>query len=433
MPAIVEKGPFTQPAYPTEPIIDLNDLDLYLDGPPHAAFARMRKEAPIYWQDEHRTSWEPGYWAITRYADIVHISKNPQLFSSAKGINITLGDPDVMNPQVVNALIGGMIGMDAPQHMAYRRICVPSFTPKAITGFEPRIRARVNDLIDQVALSGECDFVTTLAETLPIWTLAELLGAPQADLPLIIDWTNKLTGQSDPEFNPNAGGPNEVVQTFFQLFTYGRALLEARRQEPREDLCSIVANATIEGAELAPGALDGFFLLMVIAGNETTRNTISGGLWELTRNPEQYAKLRANPALLPNAVEEMLRIVSPVMHMRRTVTEDTELGGQKMRAGDKVVLWYGSANRDEEIFPDGDRFDIERKNASSHLAFGIGPHFCLGSRLGQVQIRIMFEELLKRLPDIRAVKPPQRMRTNFISGIKHLDVAFTPERRAANG
>ncbi|HVJ53039.1 MAG TPA: cytochrome P450 [Aliidongia sp.] len=431
MPAIVEKGPFTRPVYPTAPIVDLNNLDIYLDGPPHAAFKRMRHQAPIYWQDEHRTSWEPGYWAITRYADIVQISKNPQIFSSAKGINITLGDPEVMNPQVVNALIGGMIGTDAPQHMAYRRICVPSFTPKAIAGFEPRIRARVNELIDRVAADGHCDFVTALAELLPIWTLAELLGAPQRDLPRIIGWTNRLTGQGDPEFNPNAEGQQEVVKVFFDLFSYGRALLEERRRAPREDLCSIVANATIDGAELPPGALDGFFLLLVIAGNETTRNTISGGLWELTRNPDQYAKLRANPALLSNAVEEMLRMVSPVMHMRRTVTEDTELGGQKMRAGDKVVMWYGSANRDEDVFPDGDRFDIERKNASEHLAFGIGPHFCLGSRLGQVQIRIMFEELLRRLPDIRAIEPPQRMRSNFIAGIKHLEAAFTPVRPTA--
>ncbi len=423
MPAIVEKGPFTEPAYPTAPIVDLNDLDVFLDGPPHSAFARMRREAPVYWQDEHRLSWEPGYWAITRHRDIVEVSKNPQIYSSAKGINITLGDPEVMNPQVVNALVGGMIGMDSPQHMAYRRICVPSFTPKAIASFEPRVRARVNDLIDAVAAKGECDFVTTLAEQLPIWTLAEILGAPQQDLPRLIDWTNKLTGQNDPEFNPTAGS---TIQTFFELFTYGRALLEARRLEPRDDLCSIVANATIEGAELAPGALDGFFLLLVIAGNETTRNTISGGLWELTRNPDQFAKLRANPALLPNAVEEMLRIVSPVMHMRRTVTTDTELSGQKLKAGDKVVMWYGSANRDEDVFPDGDRFDIERKNASDHLAFGVGPHFCLGSRLGQLQIRIMFEELLKRLPDIHAAAPPERMRNNFINGIKHLQATFTP-------
>jgi linalool 8-monooxygenase len=427
MPAIVEKGPFTKPVYPTEAIVDLNDLDVFLAGPPHAAFKRLRREAPVYWQDENQTSWEPGYWAITKYEDVVHISKNPQIFSSAKGINITLGDPDVVNPQVVNALIGGMIGMDAPQHMAYRRIAVPAFTPKAVAGFEPRIRARVNELIDAVAARGECDFVTTLAEQLPLWTLAELLGAPQADVPRLMDWTNRLTGQADPEFNPTGATSSDMFPVFMDLFSYGRQMMEDRRRAPREDLCSVVANATFEGEDLPPGTLDGFFLLMVIAGNETTRNTISGGLLELSRNPAQYDKLRANPSLLPNAVEEMLRIVSPVMHMRRTVTVDTEVRGQKMRAGDKVVMWYGSANRDEDVFPDGDRFDIERTNASNHLAFGIGPHFCLGSRLGQIQIRIMFEELLKRLPDIRAIGAPQRMRTNFIAGIKHLPVAFTPK------
>lgn len=423
----VPKGPFAPLAYPIGEIVDLTDLDLFLDGQPNAEFARLRREAPVYWNPE-KEPYEPGFWAITRYHDIVHVSKNPQIFSSGKaGILITLGDPSTMDLQTVRALLGGMIAMDAPQHLAYRRIVTPGFAPKALAALESQIRARVNELIDAIAERGACDMVTTLSEQLPIWTLARIMGAPDADLPRIIDWTNRLTGTNDPDFNAD---PSETFGVYMDLLSYGREMMEHRRKHPTEDITSLVANAKLDGADgLQPWALDGFFLLMVIAGNETTRNTISGGMEAFGKHPDQWAKLRSDPSLLPNAVEEMLRYVSPVVYMRRTALKDTRIRDQEIREGDKVVMWYGAANRDEEVFADGERFDITRPNAREHLAFGIGPHFCLGARLGQMQIQIMYEELLRRLPDIHPSGPARRMRTNFINGIKSLPVEFTPEKR----
>lgn len=422
----VEKGPRNRPVYDIGQILDLTDVALFADGQPWEAFRRMRNEAPVYWHDE-KEPWEPGFWCLTRYADVVEVSKNPKLFSSAKGGHlINFGDPRLTDPATIKALLGNMIAMDPPEHRTYRRMVSPSFTPRKIRKLEGRIRERVRNILDGIAAKGECDFVTEIAELLPLYTLAELLGVPEADRPKLVDWTNRLTGLNDPDY---AVTPEEATGTFMELFEYGRQLMAERRKHPTDDLMSAVANAEVEGAPVPEFALDGFFLLMVIAGNETTRNTISGGMIALTENPGERRRLLDDPSLLPNAVQEMLRWVTPVMYFRRTATEDTEIRGQRIAEGEKVTMWYGAANRDEEVFPDGDRFDVTRKNAEDHLSFGAGQHFCLGSHLGALQIRVMYEELLRRFPDMHATGEPRRMHSNFICGIKNLPVAYTPEKR----
>lgn len=424
---VVEKGPKNPPVYDIGQIVDLTDPDTFANGHPHDIYRRMRNEAPVYWHDE-KEPYEPGFWALTKHADVIAVSKNPRLFSSAKGGHlISFGDPSVADPETQKALLGNMIAMDPPEHMIYRKMVVPSFTPKAIAALEPMIRDRVTTLLDRVASKGECDFVVDLAEQLPLYTLVKMLGVPDEDMPKVIDWTNRLTGTQDPDYNQT---PEEAQRAFFELFEYGRKAMDERRANPTEDLLSVVANTKVEGAELPRHALDGFFLLMVIAGNETTRNTIAGGMLALTEWPDEKKKLIDEPGLIANGVEEMLRWVTPVIYFRRTATADCEIRGQQIAEGEKVTMWYGAANRDEDVFDRADVFDVTRKNAAQHLAFGAGQHFCLGSRLGQVQIRIMFEELLKRFPDIEITGEPRRMRSNFIAGIKTMRCAFTPERAA---
>lgn len=402
-------------------IIDLTDLDIFAEREPHEEFKRLRNEYPLYWNEEPDP--EPGFWAITKYEDIKYISTNPGLFSSAQGINISYDR--AVDPQVVNAVLGNMITMDPPMHVKYRRIANPFFTYAAIQKLEDRVKELTTQIIDDVAKKGECEFMTDVAARLPILVLCDLLGVPHSDHDKIFDWSNKLIGLEDPELNP--GGPEAGLPIFMELFQYGQRMIKDRRENPKKDLMTAMAMAEIDGKPVPPVLLDGFFLLLVIAGNETTRNTITGGMKALIENPDQRQKLLDNPELIPTAVEEILRWVSAVAYMRRTATEDTELRGQKIAKGDKLVMWYGAANRDEEAFENPDKFDVTR-DPNDHIAFGYGQHRCLGARLAQLQLRVMFTELLRRLPDMELNGPVSRLRTNFINGIKHMPVKYTPEK-----
>ena len=409
----------TKPIYDIGQICELDKWETFINGQPFDIFKRLREEAPIYWHEES-LDFEPGFWALSKHEDIVRVSKDPMTFSSAVGGHLmTMGDPEVVDPSAVAAIIGNMIGMDPPDHQIYRKMVAPSFTPKAIRTLEGDMRLKIRELLENVEGKGEFNFVTEISEQLPLWVLCEMMGIPESERPKIRDLVNNLTDASIQQDPNNAF---QIWVNYMELFKMGRDMIEERRKNPTDDLMSVVANTKIEGGELPPELLDGFFLLMVIAGNETTRNTLTGGLMALTDNPEEREKLLKDPALISNATDEMLRWVTSVIYFRRTATKDTNIRGQDIKAGDKVVMWYGSANRDEDIFKDGHLFRVDRENAKKHLAFGAGEHLCLGNRLGHMQIRILFEELLDRFPNIHSISDPVRIPSNFLAGISELKV-----------
>ena len=393
--------------------IQLSDPDLFVSGVPEGVFRRLRREAPVYWQSLPDGT---GYWALTRYEELVHVSQHPEIFSSAHGTNIedAQGGVELM-----------IVNMDAPRHTKLRSLISKGFTPKMVRAMEPHVREVTKAIIDDVARKGECDFVTDVAAELPLQVIAELIGIPLEERHDIFDWSNTMIGLEDPEYGHSM---EKVQQAATDMLSYAASLGRDRRQSPKDDLVSVLMESELDGEQLTDLEFNFFFLLLAVAGNETTRNLISGGMLALIEHPDQRARLMADPALLPTAVEEMLRWVTPVMYFRRTATQDTELRGQQIRAGDKVAMYYISANRDEDAFPNAGRFDAGR-DPNPHLAFGGGgPHFCLGASLARLEIRIMFEELLRRLPDIELAGPVSRLRSNFINGIKHIPVRFTPEK-----
>ncbi|HET9477161.1 MAG TPA: cytochrome P450 [Dehalococcoidia bacterium] len=397
--------------------VDIYDPDVYVRGVPHAAFRFLRREAPVYW---HPEPGGPGFWAITKYDDLVRISLDSATFSSARGTNIPDLPEDAL--RIIQMM---MVNMDPPKHTQYRRTVSKGFTPKVVRELEPRIRSVATGIIDRVAARGRCDFVTDIAAELPLQVIIELMGVPQEDRHQVLEWTNQMIGAEDSEY---AQMPAEGKLAAMQVFNYAHHIAAEREREPQDDIVTTLVNAEPGGERLTRPEFAAFFMLIAVAGNETTRNLISGAMRALIEHPEQRAKLQADPALIPVAVEEMLRWVTPVMHFRRTAARDAEIRGQKIREGEKVVIYYSSANRDEDVFPDGDVFDTAR-SPNDHVTFGGGgAHFCLGSNLAKLEIRVMFEELLRRLPDIELAAPVQRLRSNFINGIKHMPVQFTPER-----
>jgi cholest-4-en-3-one 26-monooxygenase len=316
-----------------------------------------------------------------------------------------------------------MLIMDPPQHTKLRLLVNKGFTPRMVGRLEEHIRDVTRSIVDDIAKRGECDFVVEVAAELPLQVIAEMMGVPDEDRHKIFDWSNRLIGSEDPEYNVSR---DEAIGAATEMFLYSSELAAEKRKRPGDDIISALLQAEVDGHILTDTEFNLFFQLLAVAGNETTRNLISHGMLALIDNPAEREKLMADRSLLPGAIEEMLRCASPVMYMRRTATSDFELRGQKIREGDKVALWYIAANRDEEVFEDPHRFDITRDNAN-YVAFGGGgPHFCLGANLAKLEIRVMFEALLDRLPDIELAGEPQRLRSNFINGIKHLPVQFTP-------
>ncbi|MCA9680217.1 MAG: cytochrome P450 [Kofleriaceae bacterium] len=395
--------------------VDVYDLDRYVEGVPHDAFRVLRAEAPVYFHPEPDGV---GFWAITKYADVVQISKDPYTFSSWRGgTNIKDYPPDSLD--IIRML---MLNMDPPQHNKFRRLTSTGFTPRMIARMEEYIRAAARKIVDDVAPLGACDFVTKIAAELPLVVICDIMGVPQEDRHLVFDWSNRLIGFDDPEFQTSLDDAQIAAS---ELWAYANQLAEERKGKGGKDLVSVLLDAEIDGEQLDEMEFDAFFLLLSVAGNETTRNLISGGMVALMEHPEQRARLLADPTLLPSAVEEMLRWVTPVIHFRRTATRDVELRGQPIKENDKVVLYYASANRDEEVFADGHRFDIGR-TPNDHIAFGIGQHSCLGLNLARLEIKVMFEELLRRMPDIEPAGPARRLRSNFINGVKELPVRYTP-------
>jgi cholest-4-en-3-one 26-monooxygenase len=395
--------------------IDLNDLDVFEDGVPYEWFRRLREEAPVRWQDE---SDGPGYWVVTKYEDIRHVSRNPLIFSSARGgTNIFDLPPDGLR-QIQSLLIN----MDPPQHVKYRRLVNTGFTPRNVATLEPRIRELCGKLIDQAAQGDECEFVGDLAAELPLQVICELMGVPFEDRRMLYELTNRLIGFDDPDFQTSADDGKVAAA---EMYAYAQKLAAERRANPADDLVTKLLDVEVEGKKLTEHEFNSFFLLLMIAGNETTRTATTHGLHLLMQHPEERQRLLADPSLLPSAVEEILRFESPLIHFRRTATQDTDIHGVSIRDGDKVTMWYPSANRDEDIFDDPDTFDVGRK-PNAHVAFGFGEHFCLGSNLARLELFVIFEELLRRFPDIELAGEPRRLRSNFINAIKYMPVRFRP-------
>jgi cholest-4-en-3-one 26-monooxygenase len=396
--------------------INLLDLDAFAArGFPHEAFATLRREAPVY---RHPEPNGPGFWVISKHADVIHVSKRPLIFSSMQGINVQL-----VPTEELTILQTMMLGMDPPWHSKYRRLVSGGFTPRTISLLEPHIRQISRELVDGITEKGECEFVREVAAELPLQVIAEFLGVPHEERSRIFQLSNRLIGFDDPEFQTS---PEDGKIAATEMWLFANELAAARRMNPRDDMVSLLLSAEVEGEKLSEMEFNNFFLLLAVAGNETTRNLISGGMLALLEHPRELRRLQSDLSLLPKAVEEMLRWVTPVVHFRRTATEDTVLRGQQIAAGDRVVMFYPSANRDEEVFSDPQRFDIAR-TPNDHLSFGIGEHFCLGSQLARLEIRIVFEELLRRLAEIELAGPVRRLRSNFISGIKSMPLRFSPD------
>jgi cholest-4-en-3-one 26-monooxygenase len=408
--------------------IDLTDMDRFKLAFPHEWFTYLRREAPVWFHPPtDEVGNERGFWVVTKYEDVVAVSRDWQTFSSEKAPAADKGGvmlPDIGPESGVGTM---MLMMDPPQHTRYRKIVSSAFTPRVVRLFEQQIRRRTAEIVDSVIERGEADFVTDIAAELPLQAIAEILGVPQDDRNKLFDWTNKMVGSSDPEY---VVPEDEFANVSVEMFTYANSLGQEKRDAPKDDIVTAIVNAAVEGEQLTEMEFDMFFMLLTVAGNETTRNAITHGMQAFFEHPDQWRVLRDDPSLLDSAAEEIVRWASPVIYFRRSVTRDTELRGHQMKAGDKITVWYPSANRDEDVFDAPFAFDVAR-DPNPHIGFGgRGPHFCLGSNLARLEIKVMFEELLRRVPDIAPAADPDRLRSNFINGIKHLPVTFTPGPRA---
>ncbi len=415
-------------ALPLLPEIDLLDLALSEKGDFPAALRVLRREDAVHWNPGN--SFFDGFWALTKYHDIRFVSRRPDLFSSANGISGARARDKTLFPGPPPGA-ASIIMMDPPRHVKLRRLVNKGFTPRAVDAMEPGIRRVANELLDELAHRGSFDFVVEVAAKLPLAVICGLLGLERSAWPVMFDLSNRLLGSGDPEYQsgvPDAarGTPEAQRETALgarvAIFQFFRDQLELRRRNPGDDIVSDLLESEVDGEKLTEFELLAFCLLLVVAGNETTRNAISGGMLALAEHPLERARLQANPTLIDSAVEEILRWTSPLHHMAREATEDVEIRGRKIRKGERVLLWYPSANRDEEIFPDPGRFDVTR-DPNEHLAFGIGEHFCLGAGFARKEVKVLFEELFRRFPEIDVSGPPERLRSNFIHGIKHLPVS----------
>lgn len=409
----------------TTELVDITNPDVYVEGVPHATFKRLRDEEPVSWWDEPEAS---GFWAVTRYEDVLSVSHQPHLFSSAKGIRL-----EEMTAEELAAR-KTMMEMDRPEHTAYRRLVQPPFLPRVVNTYQADLRELARQVLEGVQGRSEFDFVTEIARKLPMLMLGKMLGVPDEDGPWLVSMGDALIGNTDPEFTTH---PVDQVDTeafrlmpfrspsSYKLFEYAEKQAKQRYEQATDDLTSMLLLPKRDGDPLSEHEFKNFFALLVAAGNDTTRYTLAAGLEALLQQPEQLAELRDHPELMPTAVEEILRWGSVTMHFRRTAIQDTELAGKRIKAGDKVVIYYISADYDERQFPEPFRFDLKR-SPNDHVAFGLrSPHKCIGEHLARLEIKVLFEELLPLVSQIEANGPIERLRSNFISGIKHLPVKVT--------
>ncbi len=399
--------------------INLLDLDRFAEGPPLEWFAFLRENAPVY---RHPDQTDRGFWAVTKFDDIQTVAKTPTVFSSSYllGGTVVLGHGGIDTTYATAPRV--MSNLDAPEHLKYRRLATRAFTTKAIDALAPSIHAAAASLIDDaLARGGEVDFATEIAAKLPAQAIGEMLGIPPEDRHLLEEWTDALMGSEDPELSSS---PEDVATASAELFGYGNKLKELRTARPENDLMTRLLQSQVEGEALTDEELGGFFSLLVIAGAETSRNVLAHGLIGILSDPDIYPQLVADPSLAQPATEEILRWSPAVYYLGRRVVQDFELNGQQLNEGDKVAMFFASGNRDSDKFDDPDRFDLHR-NPREHVAFGSGPHFCLGSHLARLEIRAFYEELAKSVETIRIVGKPSYLRSNLACGVKHLPVAMT--------
>lgn len=434
----------TLPLSPAE--INLADPAAFERGEALNLFRILRREKPVHFNPGGRLFGDNAgsagvplgdatmkpFWNLTKYADVVAVSRDPALWSSEKGI--TQFAPERLSPEDELMNIDGkmLITIDPPRHVRLRRLVNKGFTPRAVIAMEAHIRQIATEILDDVAAKGECDFVLDVAALLPLAVICRMMGVEKKDWNLIFQLTNKVLGGGDPEYQTDRpveergtmdAARTTIVSGFAGMLQFWATLLADRRKYRRDDLVSLLADAEIEGEALTDADILWFSILLVVAGNETTRNAISGGLLALCQHPGERARLQADMSLIDTAVEEILRWTSPVTHMARVAKTDTEIRGQRIKTGERVVLWYASVNRDEDVFPEPDHFDITR-SPNEHLAFGIGEHFCLGAGFARLELKVIFQELFRRFPDIELAGEPERLRSTFIGGIKHLPVRF---------
>jgi cytochrome P450 len=412
--------PGSTPVEPTAALrpgdIDLSDPKTFLHGVPHEYFRVLREQAPVQRQQECKIPVfppGPGYWALTRYEDVLFVSKNPDLFSSAAGTSAL----NELHPRERALAKEQLIQMDPPGHTELRNLMNPEFKPRAIRETEAHMRKIVCETLDKLQSQSECDFVDAVSAPISLRVLTNFLGVPDKYTNRFYRWTNQTMRFGEPGF----ANLLRARIALFQIFAQSALLAGTRRKEPSTDVFSSLVNGQWHGKPLSRMMVQVNFFLLIIAGNETTRNALSGGIQALCEHPEQFDKLRRDPSLLPQAIEEMLRWVTPVMQFRRTAMRDTKIGDQEIRKGEKVVMYYGAANRDPRVFENPETFDITRK-PNPHLAFGTGTHFCMGSHIARLEMRVTLEEFLRRFPNVSLAGPPERLQSNFISGIKRLPI-----------
>lgn len=416
-------------------LVPLEEINLSEDGfwaqpRPYreGAFQTLRREAPVARFDEVAfgpLEAGPGFHVLSTMADVLYASKNPQIFGSAQGATSVADLP----PEFLE-FFGGMINMDDPRHAVQRKIVSAAFTPGRLKKVEDQVVDVARQVVDDIAAKGSCDFVTDVAARLPLQIICEMMGVPEDRWDFVFERSNVILGSGDPEYVGETG-PDEMIGALLtagaELAALMTEMAEERRSNPTDDLTTALITPDADGEMLSQSDLNSFFVLLLVAGNETTRNAISHGLHQLTLHPEQKQMwIDDFDAHAKTAVEEIVRYASPVIFMRRTLNEDATLSGTDLKAGDKVLLWYASANRDETVFENPHAFDITR-SPNHHVGFGgPGPHFCLGANLARREITVMFRELFERLPDIHAVGEPDYLNSNFVNGIKHLQAEFTP-------
>jgi len=386
-------------------------------GYPHAEWKALRKLPLTYFEPE---GWQP-YWAITKHADVIEVSKQPERFLNGPGMTILRKREAESQGSFMQ--MRTIINMDQPDHRKYRKVASPWFTPRALGRLDPLVKATARQLVDSLGREGECDFVQAVASIHPLKVIARILGVPEQDEPFILRITNELFGAEDPEFQRSEDFLEHRKALGMDFFNYFTKVLEARRAAPQDDLASVIANARVDGQPMGVMEPMGYFLITFTAGHETTRGGIGGGMLALIEHPEQRERLAKQPQLVPLAVDELIRYVTPVNHMVRTATDDYELRGSKIRKGDKLVIFYASANRDEEVFEAPDELRVDR-NPNPHLAFGVGEHFCLGSHLARKTTGSLLSELIGRLEHVELAGKPERTASNLVPGLKHLPIRY---------
>ena len=402
--------------------INLLDRDRFAQSIPHEWFTWLREHDPVH---HHAEPDGPGFWVITKHADIIHCNRDATSFSSdgARGGVVAIEEAATAQQQEAAAAGGNlMLQMDPPDHTRYRKLVNRGFTPRMIGEMETHVRDLTNEILDRALAKGEGDFVVDIAAELPLEVIAELIGVPREDRHKLFEWSNRMIGSEDPEYQVSE---EETFQAQVEMFMYAQQLADERRKSPVDDIISALLSSEVDGESLTDMDFNLFFLLLSVAGNETTRNAISHGMNAFLEHPDQW-RLFADDldTHLAGATEEILRWATPVLFFRRNATRDVELHGRTIKEGDKVTLWYISGNRDEDVFDDPFSFDITR-TPNPHIAFGGGgPHFCLGAQLARMEIHVLFEELAKRVHHVEALGPPDRLRSNFIGGIKHLPVRY---------